>query len=207
MASGSDQKGLSLDHMASYYDIMTPAETSRMRKRQISYLNLKPGEKVLDVGCGTGSLTVLAKMGVGEKAEVCGIDIAPKMLKAAQQKAERYKLSVDFMQTSIDELPWLDEHFDVIISSLMFHHLPLPVKKSGLKELHRVLKKDGRFLLSDFCTPTLLSAPFMAIMFLWMAPTRYQFLGKLPALIKECGFSKIELVKTGFFIKHYVLRK
>jgi len=200
-------KGLSLDYMANYYDRLTPAEKSKMRKKQIEYLDLQKGERVLDVGCGTGPLAILAKMAVGDKGEVCGIDIAKKMIAVSTRKAEGYGLKIDFQTTSVDELPWPDAHFDAVFASLMFHHLPVEIKKSGLIEIARVLKKNGRLLLSDFCTPTLLSAPFMYMLFFWMKSTRYQLLGKLPKLIAECGFKNIQLVKSGFFIKNYIIRK
>jgi len=137
-------KGISLNHLSDYYDTITPAEKSKFRRKQISLINLREGEKVLDVGCGTGALSILAKLSVGEAGEVEGIDIAPKMITKAQKKARESNLKISFRTASIDELPYPDEFFDVVISSMMFHHLPVKIKKKGLKEIYRALTKEGR---------------------------------------------------------------
>ena len=89
----------------------------------------------------------------------------------------------------------------------MFHHLPISIKREGLKEIYRVLKKDGRFFLTDFDKPSVFSAPLMFLMLIWISPTRFQLFGKLPALIKEVGFEGVSLVKKGFFVNHYLIKK
>jgi ubiquinone/menaquinone biosynthesis C-methylase UbiE len=200
-------KGISLNSMAGYYDSMTPAEKSRLRNKQIDLAGLKEGETVLEVGCGTGVMAVLSKLRTGNKGNVYGIDIAGKMVAEAGKKAEKYGLDIDFRVASIDDLPFPDRHFDVVISSMMFHHLPVATKKSGLKEVRRVLKDDGRFLLSDFGAPNIFVAPLMGLFFIWTGSLRYQLLGKLPALIRKSGFKDIRLVRNGVFIKHYLIKK
>jgi len=200
-------KGISLNTMAGYYDLLTPAEKSPLRQKQIALIALKEGESVLEVGCGTGILSVLAKLAVGEKGKVTGTDIAEKMIHKAKTKAIKYKLNIDFRIASIDQLPFPDKHFDVILSSMMFHHLPLAIKKTGLTELHRILKDDGRILLSDFGKPTFYGAPLIFLLLIWIEPTRFQLLGKLPALISDSGFKYIKLLKKGSFIRHYLIKK
>jgi ubiquinone/menaquinone biosynthesis C-methylase UbiE len=200
-------RGISLDYASSYYDIITPAEKSHFRRKQIRLINLKQGEKVLEVGCGTGALSILAKLAVGKTGEVEAIDLAPKMIARAREKAGKAGLEIGFRIKSIDELPYPDMHFDVVISSMMFHHLPVDIKKKGLREVHRVLKKEGRFFLTDFCSPHWLTIPMMYLMFIWMPSTRYQLFGKLPALITETGFRDRKLVKKGFFLEYYIATK
>lgn len=200
-------KGFSLDFMSNTYDRLAPAERSGLRRKQIALIDLKAGENVLDVGCGTGSLSILSKWAVGETGQVCGIDIAPKMINKSKEKAREYQLDIDFRPASIADLPFPDEQFDVVISSLMFHHLPIPMKKDGSNEIYRVLKREGRFLLTDFCTPSFVTAPIMFLLLIWSSSTRFQLLGKLPPLIMESGFSKIKLVKKGFFLKYYLVKK
>lgn len=92
-------KGFSLDFMSNYYDKLTPAERNSLRRKQIALIELTEGENVLDVGCGTGSLSILSKLAVGETGQVCGIDIAPKMINIAKEKARNYKLDIDLMSS------------------------------------------------------------------------------------------------------------
>jgi len=192
--------GFSLDGLSRYYDLVTPAERSRFRQKQIELSGIRPGDRVLDVGCGTGSLVILAGIAVGTNGAAAGIDIAPNMISTAQRKAERAGLAVDFRVASIDSLPYPDGSFDVVTSTMMFHHLPVPVKAEGLREIHRVLKARGRFFLCDFLSPRPLLAPLAFLMFVWMTSTRYQLLGKLPDLIRECGFAAPEIVERGAFL-------
>ncbi len=202
-----EEKGISLDYMSGYYDVLTPAERSKIRRRQIEMAALREGEKVLEVGCGTGVLSILAKLGVGEEGEVAGIDLAPKMVARSQEKAHKAGLDISFEVGSVDELPYEDGHFDVVISSLMLHHLPLEVKRKGLQEIRRVLADDGRFFLTDFCSPHWLTVIPMYLMMMWSPFTRFQLFGKLPGLIRECGFGTVELLKKGFFLEYYLIRK
>lgn len=200
-------KGISLGYLSKYYDLITPSDRSRFRRNQIGLLDPREGERVLEVGCGTGALSLLAKMIVGENGIVEGIDIAPKMIAKARKKAEKAKLPINFRVASIDELPYRDGVFDAVISSMMFHHLPLTVKGRGLEEVYRVLKTGGRFLLCDFCSPHPLVLPIAYMMFIWTSSTRYQLFGRLPALFQTSSFRGAKLVEKGIFLEHYLLLK
>lgn len=200
-------KGISLNSMAGCYDMLTPTEKSRLRQKQIELTGIKEGDIVLEVGCGTGVMSVLARLKTGNRGKVHGIDIAEKMIIQARKKAEKYGLDIDFKVASIDSLPFPDNQFDVVVASLMFHHLPVRIKESGLKEIYRVLKDNGRLLLSDFSTPGILAAPFMFLLLFWLDSTRYQLLGKLPGLIRKAGFTNIKIAKRGAFIRHYLIKK
>jgi ubiquinone/menaquinone biosynthesis C-methylase UbiE len=200
-------KGISLDYLAEHYDKITPTHRSRFRRKQIGMLDLREGEKVLEVGCGTATLSILAKQVTGETGRVEGIDLARKMLLKAQGKARAFNLEIGFECASIDALPYPEECFDAVISSFMFHHLPVEVKKRGLEEVYRVLKRGGRLFLSDFCSPHYLTIPIMYLMLVWMASTRYQLFGRLPALIEESRFGKAKLIKKGLFLEYYLMTK
>ncbi len=202
-----EPKGISLDLLGDFYDCLTFTEKSKFRKNQIGFMDIRKGEKVLDVGCGTGALSILAKMAAGESGEVDGIDIAPKMITIAQQKARRSNLKINFRIASVNKLPFPDNFFDLVISSLMFHHLPLKVKKEGLEEIHRVLKKEGRLFLCDFGSPRILTLPLMYLILVWITSTRYQLFGRLPRLINECKFNHVELRKKGLFLEYYLITK
>lgn len=200
-------RGFSLNGFSRYYDLVTPAERSRFRRKQIELSGIRPGDRALDVGCGTGSLSILSRIAVGENGTAAGIDIAAEMIATARGKADRADLRIDFRVASIDSLPYPDGSFDVVTSTMMFHHLPVRIKERGLREIHRVLKADGRFFLCDFLAPHPLTAPLALFMFLWMPSTRYQLFGKLPGLIEACGFAAPQRVARGAFLTCYRIAK
>src|SRR5215216_2586953 len=129
---------------ASFYDglvnIMTLGHIRRLRALTVDQALLKPGEKVLDVGCGTGAVTIPAKLRVGIKGIAAGIDPAPEMIAVARQKANRANLEIDFRVGVIESLPWPDGTFDAVTASLMMHHLPEQLQVRGVAEIFRVLK-------------------------------------------------------------------
>ena len=202
-----EPKGISLDFLSHFYDCLTFTEKSKFRKNQIGLMNIRKGEKVLEVGCGTGALSIPAKIAVGKSGEVDGIDIAPKMITTAQQKARKSNLKINFRIASVNKLPYPDNSFDLVISSLMFHHLPVKVKKEGLEEIHRVLKKEGRLFLCDFGSPHILTLPLMYLILIWISSTRYQLFGRLRKLINECKFNHVELRKKGLLLEYYLITK
>ena len=142
---------------APYYDftvsIMTFGHAPRLRKMTVENALIKPGDSVLDVGCGTGEVTLLAKT-FAKEGNVYGIDPAPEMITVARSKAARKKLDIDFRVGVIEALPFPNASMDVVTSSLMMHHLPNDLKVRGLAEIYRVLKPGGRLLIADFMRPT-----------------------------------------------------
>ena len=193
--------------LANIYDSFIEPFNTILRKIVLKMHLPKEGMQVLEVGCGTGTLSVLAKPVVGDRGEVEGIDIAPKMIAKAHEKAKKAHLNVNFRIASIDDLPYPDECLDVVISSMTFHHLPIGIKKKGLDEVYRVLKKEGRFFLIDFCSPHYLTVPITYLMLIWMSSTRFQLFGKLFRLMEESDFGKVKLVKKGFFLEYYLMTK
>lgn len=120
------------------------------RERLLALAGLRPGEAVLDVGCGTGSLALMAKEAVGSEGIVCGIDAAAEMVLWAGQKARRAGAEVDFRQACAQAIPFPDAFFDVVLSTLMLHHLPKKARIQLAAEARRVLKPGGRVLVVDF---------------------------------------------------------
>ena len=183
----------SLIRWAPYYDftvnILTLGKARALRKLTVDQALIKPGESVLDVGCGTGEVTLLAKTRAKE-GTVYGIDPAPEMIAVARKKAARKRLDIDFRVGVIEALPFSDKSLDVVTSSLMMHHLPEALKVRGLAEIYRVLRPGGRLLIADFMRPT---GSFLNHLFI--AFTRHQGLRSgiedLQDLLKAAGFSQI----------------
>lgn len=109
---------------------------------------------ILDVGCGTGSLAIEAARRAGPQAKVFGLDASEQMLNIATRKAQRMDARVTFMRGTAEALPFEDARFNVVFSTLMMHHLPRPARLACAREARRVLKQDGRFVVSDFETST-----------------------------------------------------
>jgi len=104
---------------------------------------IRPGEKALDVGCGTGNFSfMLAQKGL----EVVGLDISPHMLKQAWKKAEGENISLEFVQGNIYDLPFNDETFDLVLSVTAFEFLSDP--KAAASEAWRCVKPGGRLLIA-----------------------------------------------------------
>ena len=121
-----------------------------LRQKTINLARIQPSEKVLDVGCGTGTLAIEVARSVGKAGLVVGIDPSTQQIAWASSKAARRNLPVQFQIGVIEQLPFPDQTFDVVLSSLMMHHLPAPLKRQGLAEISRVLKPGGRLVIADF---------------------------------------------------------
>jgi ubiquinone/menaquinone biosynthesis C-methylase UbiE len=121
----------------------------KVRRTLLDQAALQPNYRVLDVGCGTGTLAVLIKQQY-PKVEVVGLDPDPKALVRARRKAERAEVSVRFEQGFSDELPFPDASFHRVFSSFMFHHVPVDVREKTLREAQRVLVPGGSLHMVDF---------------------------------------------------------
>ncbi len=140
-------------HWARYYDLfgrlISFGRDKAIRQKVVQLASPSPGENVLDVGCGTGTLAIAINPRVGE-GEVHGIDASPEMIEVAKEKAAKAGAEIDFQVALIEAIPFPDASFDLVTSSLMLHHLPDDLKRKGFAEIRRVLKPGGRFLAMDF---------------------------------------------------------
>jgi len=155
-----------------------------LRQRSITMAQSQPGEQVLDVGCGTGTLAVARR--VGSTGNVAGIDPSAEQIAHARAKAARRHVPVDFQIGVIEQIPFPDQTFDVVFSTLMMHHLPAPIKRQGLAEIARVLKPGGRLVIADFKRKQDRSGQ----------AARFHAGGSnmhdLAALVSDAGFSEVE---------------
>lgn len=119
----------------------------------ITFLNLQPGEKVLDLGCGRGVETLQAAALVGEDGFAWGLDITPKMIERAQERADQVSIKhVYFLLSSMEKIPLEDDSLDAVLSNCAINHAD--DKAAVYREIHRLLKSGGRFVVSDIMTET-----------------------------------------------------
>ncbi len=167
-----------------------------LEQATLELAGLAPGEKVLDVGCGTGTLAIAAQGRVGPGGEVRGIDAAPEMIAVACRKAVKAGVDVDLRVGLIEDIPFPDDQFDIVISSLMIHHLPGDdLKRRGFAEIYRVLKPGGRLLVVDFEPPTdgLLKPLVSHVLGHRMMENDVR---RLPALIETAGFTDVQVGRS-----------
>jgi ubiquinone/menaquinone biosynthesis C-methylase UbiE len=191
---------------ASYYDpcvsLLMFGRRNRLRRMTVALAHIQPGATVLEVGCGTGDVALAAKALAGPGGAVTGIDAASEMIAVAQAKAARQGVVVDFQVGLIEALAFPDATFDVVLSSLMMHHLPDDLKRQGLAEIARVLKPGGRLLIVDAKRPAGWLGRGLATLLLHGAlKTGIQ---DLPPLLQAAGFTGIELGETGFLTLGFV---
>ena len=143
-------------HKAALYDLtlwlLSLGRESAFRERVLRLARLSPGEQVLDVGCGTGTLAIAAKRQVGTTGTVYGVDASPEMLARAGKKASKAGVEIVLKNGLVEALPFPDGRFDVVLSTVMLHHLPGKLRRQCAAEIKRVLKPGGRVLAVDFGT-------------------------------------------------------
>ena len=151
-------KGRVLRGTAHYYDLLaallTLGRERAFRERLVDLARIAPGEAVLDVGCGTGSLAIAAKQRIGATGVVHAVDASPEMVALARRKAAKRGVEVIFHTAVAESLPFPDAQFDVVLGTLMLHHLPRAVREQCAREMRRVLRPGGRVLAVDFSTPS-----------------------------------------------------
>lgn len=158
-----------------------------IRQRAADLARIQPGEKVLDVGCGTGTLAMDVARRVGATGRVFGIDPGEQQIARARSKAARRGLSIEFQIGVIEHLDFPDQTFDVVLSTIMMHHLSDTLKRQGLAEIARVLKPGGRLVIADFKRPE--ERPAQPVRF-GVGGSRIQ---DLVALVKDAGFLRVEI--------------
>ena len=139
-------------------DLDYPAELARVPEGAVesfagvanpfSLGRLKPGEQVLDLGCGAGTDSLIAAQMVGSEGSVAGIDMTAEMLEKARAAAvELGAENVEFVEGEVERLPFADMSFDVVISNGVIDLVP--DKDAVFSEIHRVLRPGGRIQIAD----------------------------------------------------------
>ena len=148
----------SMEGWSRVYDIITGllflGQEQNIRQSTLDLVKITGRDTILEVGCGTGTLTLAAKKRAGPESRVFGIDPAPDMIATAKQKAVKDGLEVEFKRGLIEAIPFSDDTFDIVLSSAMMHHVPAgETQRKGIEDVFRVLKPGGQFLIVDLEPP------------------------------------------------------
>jgi ubiquinone/menaquinone biosynthesis C-methylase UbiE len=181
-----------------YMKRITFGRENKLRKTTCELAQIKKGDNVLEIGCATGSLTIEAKRYAGNEGKVAAIDIIPGMIEVCKEKVKNENLNIDFQLGSIDNIPFPDGLFDVVMCSFMIFHMSDTVRNKGLEEIYRVLKPNGRILVLDVVLPQKRFSRKLLKLFLGF--TLKHELNELLPKLESTGFkkAKIELVKFKF---------
>ena len=199
-AEAPQTAGRTIRSWARFYDaaswLLSLGRAPAVRKMTVEMAAAAPGESVLDVGCGTGSLAIALKAKVGASGEVRAIDASPEMIELARRKAVRGRVEAGFQTALMEELPFSEARFDLVVSSFMLHHLPEDVKRKGLAEVRRVLKPGGRFLAVDFGqTGTSVIGHLLSVL---GHSHGHASLAALLPVMEEAGFTDVETGVTKY---------
>lgn len=187
---------LSFDWLTPFYDTVTRLTTREkvFKKALVAQAEIKANHHVLDLACGTGTLTILIKNSHSQ-AEVVGIDGDANSIEIAKTKAKKSSVEIQFDEGMSFEMPYEDESFDRVISSLFFHHLTRENKLKTLREVKRVLKSNGELHIADWGLPanSLMKGSSYLIQLLdGSETTADSFNGLLPELIADVGFEMVK---------------
>lgn len=157
----------------------------------VQQANIQPKMKVLDLGCGTGTLTLMLKRAYPE-AEVTGLDGDLQVLDVARDKSRGTNIQWD--EGLASSLPYPDSVFDRVVTSLVIHHLVTDDKRRAFKEIHRVLKPHAELHVLDFGAPHSSLTRFMTIYMRRLEQTADNFDGLISLFVTEAGFGEVREV-------------
>jgi ubiquinone/menaquinone biosynthesis C-methylase UbiE len=182
------------DWLLPFYDPITKLIGGEaVRRALLGQAELRPGQHVFEVGCGTGALTTMIKR-LHPDVEVVGLDPDPKALARARRKAAAAGVSIRFDQGFGGELPYPEASFDRVLSAFMFHHLPADEKGKTLREVRRVLRPGGEFHMLDFEGSEDGGHGFLAHFLHGRAGLRDNSESRVLSLMKQAGFADAKKV-------------
>jgi ubiquinone/menaquinone biosynthesis C-methylase UbiE len=175
----------------------------RYRQRVLDLAGVAPGKAVLDVGCGTGTLAIVARERVGPEGHVSAVDASFEMIAHARAKARAVGAAVDFREAPAQSLPFADARFDIVLSTTVIHCLPKPARLQCFREMARVLRPGGTLLIVDFGG----SERSKHSLFGHMKAHRRFELGEEKRRVAAAGLDLIESDDLGFSDLHYLLAR
>lgn len=207
-------QGVVLHHASTVYDLLAPAMLlfceGEMNRRAARLLELNRCDQVLDVGCATGrtTLAVAHCLDARRGGLAVGVDASPQMIRLARRKIRRQPCRFDL--AAAESLPYGDSVFDKAVSTMFFHHLAGADKLRALREVGRVLRPGGLFVVVDVDIPTTLFGRLCASSGRWLfqqPELGENIAGVLPALFEEAGFTFRRVASDLGYISTFVLKR
>ena len=181
---------LSFPWLTPLYDMLVegPMSFARIRKRMLAEMGDLSHKRILDVGSGTGTMLLMIKQAYSN-ASVVGLDADPQILAIARGKARALGLEIQFDHGMGFELPYPDESFDVVLTSMMLHHLLAEDKRRTAKEMYRTLRPGGRLVGADFAASRSGFGKALRPVTRRLERVAENVNGLLPLVFRDAGFS------------------
>ncbi len=196
--------GMSRSWLLPLYDPLTRLlGVRKVHSRLLDQAGVRPGQRVLEIGCGTGNLLLAAKQ-AQPAATVVGVDPDLTALARAHRKARRRGLAVQLDRGYADELPYADDSVDVVLSSFMLHHVPTDRREPAMREVRRVLSPGGARHLVDIGGANGPTDGWIARRTHRHELTQENCGGGIPDLLRRAGF--IDVSQTGSDVRRHVGR-
>jgi ubiquinone/menaquinone biosynthesis C-methylase UbiE len=192
---------------ARYYDFINFFfGVGLVNRRHCRSIRMKPGEHLLDIGCGTAAIIRELHRRHGSEVSLCGMDASEEILSVARARIPKSP-SIRIESGEAGHLSYPDETFDWVVSCLTTHHLPLAEKRAMIRECRRVLKADGRLVISDFGKPRHVLGEALGLIWRHHAYTRENLDDIVLDLVRESGFHIIDSDVQMGLIQHLVATK
>jgi ubiquinone/menaquinone biosynthesis C-methylase UbiE len=177
---------VSYDPITQY--VLPPNETM-VRQALIDSIQVKP-RRILDLGCGTGSTTLMLKQAFPQ-AQVIGLDLSPYMLVRAEDKAKTANLAIQWYHGDAEKTGFPDQSFELVTASLLFHETPPAISEAILRESFRLLTTGGEVLILDGNQKTLRHLEFLNNVFEEPYIRDYAA-GSVDAWMGKAGFEAVQ---------------
>jgi len=181
---------LSFKALTPFYDTLFKwtMREELFKRRLIEEAQIRPNQRILDLGCGTGTLTIMIKKAHPD-SKVIGLDGDLQVLEIARRKAKETAASIEFDEGMAYQLPYPNAFFDRVLSSMVFHHLSTHDKEKTLAEIYRVLKPDGELHLVDFGEPNGFYAHSISLLMRRFERVDDNINGRIPDMFAKANFS------------------